>query len=103
VGHPQIADAVARNPDHSHPVEGFEVDHNFPDLGQRNMLLNARRFPPESNDPHLLLLAIEDITDRRKTDAAMKGSEVRYRRLCSTSSVIKSSFGLAIAGSLQGT
>jgi anti-sigma regulatory factor (Ser/Thr protein kinase) len=33
-----------------HPVEDFEVDHDFPNLGRRNMLLNARRFPPESSD-----------------------------------------------------
>ena len=45
------------------------------------MLLNARRFPPESNDPELILLAIEDVTDRRRAEAAMKHSEVRYRRL----------------------
>ena len=45
------------------------------------MLLNARRFPPESNEPELVLLAIEDVTARRRTDAAMAHSEVRYRRL----------------------
>ena len=65
----------------SHPVEDFEVDHAFPDLGRRNMLLNARRFPPESDDPHLVLLAIEDITERRRAEVAMRNSEVRYRRL----------------------
>src|SRR4029079_18407571 len=65
----------------SHPVEDFEVEHAFPDLGRRTMLLNARRFPPESNDPALVLLAIEDITGRRRAEAAVKHSEVRYRRL----------------------
>jgi PAS domain S-box-containing protein len=65
----------------SHPVEDFEVDHDFPDLGRRNMMLNARRFPPESNDPHLVLLAIEDVTHRRQAEAATRDSEVRYRRL----------------------
>ena len=44
-------------------------------------MLNARRFPPESNDPDLVLLAIEDITDRRRAEAAVEHSEVRYRRL----------------------
>src|SRR5450432_1282604 len=78
---PKLRTLLTQVLSNSHPVEGFEVDHDFPDLGQRNMLLNARRFPPESNDPHLVLLAIEDITDRRKTEAAMKDSEVRYRRL----------------------
>src|ERR1041385_6103245 len=29
------------------PVEDFEVEHAFPALGQRAMLLNARRFPPD--------------------------------------------------------
>jgi PAS domain S-box-containing protein len=65
----------------SHPVEDFEVDHAFPAIGPRAMLLNARRFSPESDEPDLILLAIEDITDRRSAEAAMKHSEVRYRRL----------------------
>ncbi len=64
-----------------HLVEDFEVDHSFPALGQRKMLLNARRFPPHSKDPDLVLLAIEDITDRTQAAAAMEHSEVRYRRL----------------------
>ena len=65
----------------SHLVEDFEVEHAFPALGRRKMLLNARRFPPDSNDPHLVLVAIEDITDRRLAEAAVEHSEVRYRRL----------------------
>jgi PAS domain S-box-containing protein len=78
---PQLRKLLPEVLSNSHPVENFEVDHDFPDLGQRNMLLNARRFPPESNDPHLVLLAIEDVTDRRQTEAATNDSEVRYRRL----------------------
>ena len=78
---PQLRKLLPKVLNNSHPVEGFEVEHLFPALGRRNMLLNARRFPPESDDPELLLLAIEDITDRRRTEAAVKHSEVRYRRL----------------------
>jgi PAS domain S-box-containing protein len=62
-------------------VEDFEVDHAFPDLGRRNMLLNARRFPPDAKEPELVLLAIEDVTERRRAHAAMEHSEIRYRRL----------------------
>ncbi len=65
----------------SHPIHDFDVEHDFPAIGKKIMLLNARRFPPESNDPDLVLLAIEDITDRRSAETAMKHSEVRYRRL----------------------
>ena len=39
------------------------------------------RFPPESNDPTLVLLAIEDITARHRAEVAMRDSELRYRRL----------------------
>src|SRR4029079_3577549 len=48
------------------------------------MLLNARRFPPESDEPDLILLAIEDVTDRKRAEAAVQHSEVRYRRLFQT-------------------
>jgi PAS domain S-box-containing protein len=78
---PQLRMLLVQVVNDSHPVEDFEVEHSFPALGIRNMLLNARRFPPESNDPELVLLAIEDITDRRQAEAAMQHSEVRYRRL----------------------
>jgi PAS domain S-box-containing protein len=78
---PQLRTLLPQVLSNSHPVEDFEVEHAFPVIGQRNMLLNARRFPPESNDPDLVLLAIEDITDRRQAVAATKHSEVRYRRL----------------------
>jgi PAS domain S-box-containing protein len=78
---PQLRALLSQVLSNSHPVEDFEVDHAFPALGRRNMLLNARTFPPESKDPHLVLLAIEDITDRRRAEAAMEQSEVRYRRL----------------------
>jgi PAS domain S-box-containing protein len=78
---PQLRTLLSQALSHSHPVEDFEVDHTFPALGRRNMLLNARRFPPDSKEPALVLLAIEDITDRRRSEAAMAHSEVRYRRL----------------------
>ena len=81
---PQLRTLLSQVLSNSHPVEDFEVEHAFPALGRRNMLLNARRFPPESNDPDLVLLAIEDVTDRRRAEAAMKHSEVRYRRLFQT-------------------
>jgi PAS domain S-box-containing protein len=78
---PRLRTLLSQVLSNSHPVEDFEVAHAFPTLGQRIMLLNARRFPPESKDPELVLLAIEDITDRRLAAAAMEHSEVRYRRL----------------------
>src|SRR6202453_1011564 len=52
---PELRTLLTQVLSNSHPVEDFEVDHTFPALGRRNMMLNARRFPPDSKDPDLLL------------------------------------------------
>jgi PAS domain S-box-containing protein len=81
---PQLRTLLPQVLSDGHAAEDFEVEHALPAIGRRNLLLNARRFPPEGDDPDLVLLAIEDITDRRKAEAAMRDSEVRYRRLFQT-------------------
>ncbi len=65
-------------------VHDFEVEHDFPEIGPRSMVLNARRFPPEGEHPTLILLAIEDRTERLRADAALRDSELRFRRLFQT-------------------
>jgi transcriptional regulator with GAF, ATPase, and Fis domain len=42
----------------------FEVEHDFETIGRKIMHLNARRIYGESNQTQLILLAIEDVTDR---------------------------------------
>jgi hypothetical protein len=43
-------------------MHDYEVEHQFPDIGRRIMLLNARKVFYE-NTPHAtLLLGIEDVT-----------------------------------------
>ena len=49
-------------------LDGFEVEHEFPGIGRRIMLLNARTVISKSNAHTALLLAIEDITERRATE-----------------------------------
>ena len=43
-------------------VYDFEVEHCFPTLGRKTMLLNARPFPPDSKNPELILLAVYDVS-----------------------------------------
>jgi formate hydrogenlyase transcriptional activator len=59
----------------------FEVDHEFPVIGRRTMRLNARRIYREGQGTDMILLALEDITDRKRSEEALKISETRYRRL----------------------
>ena len=49
-------------------VEAYEVEHEFPTIGRRVMLLNARRVFDEDGSTAALLLAIEDVTQRRDAD-----------------------------------
>jgi len=47
-------------------VEDFDVRHNFPHLGERTMMLNARRIEPQAGR-QLILLYIEDVTGKTDT------------------------------------
>jgi PAS domain S-box-containing protein len=76
-----LLEEVLRN---QHPIHDFEVDHIFPTIGQKIMLLNAQRVYGEGDHSDLILLAMEDITDRRRAQAAVEDSELRYRRLFET-------------------
>jgi PAS domain S-box-containing protein len=46
--------------------DNFEVEHDFPGIGKRIMLLNARQIYQKANRAKLILIAIEDITEPRK-------------------------------------
>jgi PAS domain S-box-containing protein len=67
--------------------EDFEVEHDFPTIGHKIMLLNARRVYGETNKTQMILLAIEDITERKKAEEALKESEKKFRRLAEKSLV----------------
>ena len=45
-------------------IEGFEVEQFFPSIGGRVMCLNARNVYRPGNEIQLILLAIEDVTER---------------------------------------
>ncbi len=47
--------------------EGFEVRHQFPRIGHKSMILNARRLY-RADRPSLILLAIEDDTGNREAE-----------------------------------
>src|SRR5262245_58091735 len=43
-------------------VENFEVEHEFPVIGHRTLLVSARRLKPQENRAPLILLTFEDMT-----------------------------------------
>ncbi len=50
-------------------VQDFEVEHDFLSVGRRTMLLNAKKLNSESNNREMIVLAIEDTTERRRAQA----------------------------------
>lgn len=52
--------------------EDFEVVHDFKSIGRKTMLLNARKIYRETNHVEMILLAIEDITERKKAEEQLK-------------------------------
>jgi two-component system CheB/CheR fusion protein len=49
-------------------IEDFVVEHDFTDIGQKTMLLNARTLQQGPDKTSLILLAIEDITERSQLE-----------------------------------
>jgi PAS domain S-box-containing protein len=67
-------------PEHTQ-FDGFEVEHEFPRVGRRVILLNARRIISEERNATTILLAIEDITDRKREEQILRESEERLQTI----------------------
>ncbi len=53
---------------HNAAFDGYEIEHDFSHIGRRTMVLNARRIPRPPAKARIILLAIEDITERKKVE-----------------------------------
>ena len=49
-------------------INGYEVDHDFLEIGRKIMLLNARQIFRENVGSNIILLAMEDITERKHAE-----------------------------------
>ncbi len=62
-------------------IADYEVRHTFEELGPRIMMLNAHRLAQAADDEPLIILSIEDITDREAGAEEMRASEERFRMI----------------------
>lgn len=73
---PELCSVLKEVADHGQRLSDFEVRHEFPTLGPRIMLLNARRIEGTENLPHRVLVAIEDVTAREKAREELRALNV---------------------------
>jgi len=64
--------------------DDFEVEHHFESIGHKVMLLNARQIYRKDIGIKMILLAIQDVTERKQLENLLTESEERYRRLFET-------------------
>lgn len=57
---------------HDAVLNGYEVEHEFFNIGRKTMLLNARQIFGRNVGSHLILLAIEDITERKRLESKLR-------------------------------
>lgn len=48
--------------------QDFEIEHEFPVIGKRVVLLNGRKIIQKNHDEPMILLAIEDITEKKQIE-----------------------------------
>ncbi len=66
---------------HSSTFESFEVAWNFPNFGERTMLLNGQELKRDRKDEKLILVAIEDVTERERLRQKEKELLGRFENL----------------------
>ncbi|MCF7786842.1 MAG: PAS domain-containing protein [Prosthecobacter sp.] len=61
---PQLRELLEKILSQHSAFQDFRIQHDFPGIGMKTMLLNARRLAPEPGQPPQILLALEDVTAR---------------------------------------
>ncbi|MBK8788280.1 MAG: PAS domain S-box protein [Chitinophagaceae bacterium] len=62
-------------------ITDFEVTHQFSSIGKRTVLLNALEITRERKEEKLILLSIEDITERKNALEIIKKTGERFSHL----------------------
>lgn len=81
---PKLRELLLRVIPDTMAVEDFEVEHDFPQLGHRIILINARRIRNADNTDGLCLVTVEDITQRRVAEQALMEREAYLKAVLAT-------------------
>ncbi len=67
-GAPALRELLEKARSQDRPFENFQLEQDFPGIGRRAMLLSARRIASADGKPELILLAMEDVTQRKRAE-----------------------------------
>jgi chemotaxis protein methyltransferase CheR len=82
-------------------MDGYEVEHKFPEIGQRTMLLNARKVFYERGSHTTILLGIEDITAARTLEREKDVLSRQKEELLEQKTMLGREFDHRLLNSLQ--
>lgn len=82
-------------------MDGFEVEHDFPGVGRRTMLLNARKVIYETSADSTILLAFTDITARRLVERDLADLLEHTEELLRQKQILLQEMQHRVANSLQ--
>src|SRR5579859_1277803 len=82
-------------------MEDFEVEHQFPEIGRRTMLLNARKVLCPGNSHANILLSIEDITERHAFERERKDLQKTQQAILREKDVLLEELEHRVGNSLQ--
>lgn len=78
---PELLDLLATVVPENSSIEDFEVRHTFPGIGEKIILLNARKVFREGNHTGMLLLAMQDVTGQRRLEAEREAALAQAEHL----------------------
>ena len=81
---PKLRELLEKIIPQQNSFDNYEVEHDFDTIGRRIILLNARQIVQAIGKERIILLAIEDLTERKLLEDLLADSEERFRRLFET-------------------
>lgn len=101
---PALRQALAEILPRAATLDGFEIEHEFPRIGRRTLVVNARALGRE-NGQQSILLAFEDRTEIQKTGRereALLGLEQQARQRAEQADRMKDEFVATLSHELRG-
>lgn len=98
---PVLRELLGRILAESDAIEGFEFTHEFPRIGLRNFLLHVRKVRLDERSQATILLAFEDVTERRVIEHDKDHLQKRTDELLKKEHILLEEMQHRIGNSLQ--